>query len=111
MEQLGFNAHEAAVKLEIMFNVTLLVENIEFYKKIFFDALSKSYNDKSFKAEIKKGFTADVVVLDVKTYSLRVADKSFTLSDFGVDKLFVINHLKEGMRRRKLELANDTTVN
>jgi len=104
MEQLGFNAHEAAVKLEVMFNVTLLVENLEFYKKIFFDALSKSYNDKSFKAEVRKGFTADVVLLDVKTYGLRVANKSFTLSDFGVDKLFVINHLKDGMRRRNLGL-------
>jgi len=104
MEQLGFNAHEAAVKLESIFNVTLLVENIEFYRKIFFDALSKSYNDKSFKEEIRKGFTADVVVLDVKTFNLRVANKSFTLSDFGIHKGVVINSLKEGMKRKKLDL-------
>jgi len=94
MEQLGFNAYEAALALEKKFNIILLVDNIEHYKKIFFDALSKSYNDKSFKKEIRKGFTADVVLLNVKNYDLRVADKSFKLRDFGVDKLFVINSLR-----------------
>lgn len=102
MEQLGFNAYEAAVALEKKNNVVLLVDNVEHYKKIFFDALSKSHNDKSFESELRKGFTSDLVRLNFKTFDLRVADKKFKLSDFGVDKLFVIKLLRE---RRNLGLV------
>jgi hypothetical protein len=93
MEQLGFNAYEAALALEKKFNIILLVDNIEHYKKIFFDALSNSHNDKSFESEVKKISGADFVRLGKD--DLRIADKVFKLSDFGVDKLYVINAFRE----------------
>jgi len=99
MEELGFNAYDAAVELERKFNVVLLSDNIEYYKKIFFDALSKSYNDKSFECELKKISGAKFVKLGKD--DLRIADKFFKLKDFGVDKLFVINSFRAGRNVEK----------
>lgn len=97
MQHLGFNAYDAAKALEDRFSVTLLVDNLEYYKKIFFDALSNSHNDKVFESEIKKISGANFVKLGKD--DLRIADKTFKLSQFGVDKRYVIKWFIERRNR------------
>ena len=90
---MGKNVLEAAQALEKQFNVTLVVPNLTYYKQALEGGLTIARNDRALEEELKNRTGAGFVKLEGDR--LKIGNKEFQLSQFGYQKIDIINRFRE----------------
>jgi len=93
MSETGTNVFKAAQQLADEFSVELIRDNPDYYATVLKTALKTALNDKDLETKIKEQTGANFVKLDKIT--LKIADKEFSLHQFGLTKGEVITAMRE----------------
>jgi len=93
MSETGTNVFQAAQQLADEFSVELIRDNPDYYATVLKTALKTAINDKDLETKIKEKTGANFVKLDKMT--LKIADKEFSLHQFGLTKGEVITAMRE----------------
>ncbi len=100
----GMNAFEAAKELQKKYRRELLIDNPAYYAQKINNALDLATNDKSLQEQLKLAVGADFIKIDKDR--VRIADKTFTFAQLGINKGDMINRLRTN-RAKNSDESND----